>query len=57
MASRQSAMRTLYHKTDGAVSMYAIDARHALKFKDEWKVKPWPGQHKAEEPEDDGATE
>lgn len=40
MAERASATRTVYHVVQGEVSMYNVDARHALTF-DEWRDKPW----------------
>lgn len=43
MAVTKSAQRTIYHKEQGAVAMYHIDATHALKFKDEWSETPWKG--------------
>jgi gentisate 1,2-dioxygenase len=41
VAERASAVTTVYHVIDGAVSMYIIDAKHALSHKDEWKDRPW----------------
>jgi hypothetical protein len=40
MAVKKSAQRTIYHIEDGPASLYEIDARHALKFK-EWSETPW----------------
>jgi hypothetical protein len=40
MAVKKSAVRTIYHIEDGPASMYEIDARHALQFK-EWSETPW----------------
>lgn len=40
MAEHKSALRTIYHVIDGAVSMHLVDARHALQFRDQWRDKP-----------------
>jgi hypothetical protein len=37
----KDALRTIYHKDTGPQQMYEIDARHALRFKDEWSPTPW----------------
>jgi len=41
MAVKKSALRTLYHVKDGPVAMYEVDARHALRFGEEWSETPW----------------
>jgi hypothetical protein len=41
MAISKSAVRTIYHVEDGPQSMYEIDARHALRFKDQWSETPF----------------
>src|ERR1019366_4874736 len=50
MAVNKSAVRTIYHANDGAVSMYEIDARHALRFKDQWSETPWAQDGKPAKP-------
>lgn len=35
-----SAMTTVYHVVDGPKQMHHIDARHALKFPDQWRRQP-----------------
>ena len=38
-------MLTIYHVDQGPVSMYLIDANHALaNHPDEWSKKEWPGK-------------
>ncbi len=37
------ATKTVHHIKDGPVSMYEIDARHAVaRFPKEWSNEPWP---------------
>jgi hypothetical protein len=50
MAVAKAATRTIYHKEQGAVSMYHVDARHALRFKDEWSETPWKKDGSKAEP-------
>jgi hypothetical protein len=38
---------TIYHVDQGAVTMPNIDARHALKFENEWSREPWPNARAA----------
>lgn len=43
--------RTIYHKEDGPVEMWAIDANNALRnHSKEWSSEPWPAEKKAKEP-------
>ena len=43
--------RTIYHKEDGPVEMWAIDANNALRsHSKEWSPNPWP-KKEAKEPE------
>ncbi len=38
----RSAVRTVYHVTDGPQSMYLVDARSAVsRFPDQWSDTPW----------------
>jgi len=46
----KSALTTIYHKEDGPKQMYEIDARHALRFKDEWSEAPWSKNGDKSEP-------
>lgn len=41
MAERASAVKTVYHVIDGPVSMYLVDAKHALTHRAEWKDREW----------------
>ena len=41
MAVENRATRTIYHRVHGAASLFVVDARHALTFKDEWSATPW----------------
>lgn len=41
MAERKSAVTTVFHVIDGPVSMYLVDAKHALTHKAEWKDREW----------------
>jgi hypothetical protein len=41
MAVKKSALVTIYHVKDGPQRMYEVDARHALRFGNEWSETPW----------------
>jgi hypothetical protein len=41
-AAQQSMMKTVYHRQQGAVTMYSVDANSAVqRFPDEWSHGPW----------------